>query len=205
MSGIDQMTETGRKPLRKRRKEVFDAAARVFAARGYHGASTQDIADRLGMRQASLYYYFHSKEAALEAVCAQGAAGYVEAAEAIAATDQNAEKRIALLLEAHISPLTDRSDYTLTFLNERKWLPKESRRRVSQLASKIEEVFERVIREGVENGEFRPDLEPRLVTLGLLGMMNNVATWYVREGRPVSEISAALTSLVLQGALKRDI
>lgn len=49
---------------RRRAGEVLEAAAAVFAERGFHGASTQDIADRLGMRQASLYYYFTSKEAA---------------------------------------------------------------------------------------------------------------------------------------------
>ncbi len=45
--------------------------------------STQAIADVLGMRQASLYYYFPSKEAALELVCARGTDGFVEGAEAV--------------------------------------------------------------------------------------------------------------------------
>jgi AcrR family transcriptional regulator len=54
----------------RRADEIADAAARVFAERGYHGTTTQAIADVLGMRQASLYYYFPSKEAALEEVCA---------------------------------------------------------------------------------------------------------------------------------------
>ena len=48
----------------RRADEIIDAAARVFAERGYHGTTTQAIADVLGMRQASLYYYFPSKEAA---------------------------------------------------------------------------------------------------------------------------------------------
>ena len=48
-----------RSNVRKRRQpEMVAAAAKVFARRGYHGASTQDIADVLGIRQASLYYYF---------------------------------------------------------------------------------------------------------------------------------------------------
>ena len=51
---------------RRRASEVLDAAAKVFARRGYHGAATQDIADVLGIRQASLYYYIPSKEVALE-------------------------------------------------------------------------------------------------------------------------------------------
>ena len=62
--------------LKRRSPEIVAAAAKVFAQLGYHGASTQDIADVLGMRQASLYYYFDSKDAALEAVCASGVEDY---------------------------------------------------------------------------------------------------------------------------------
>ena len=56
----------------RRADEIVDAAASVFAARGFHGTSTQAIADVLGMRQASLYYYFPSKEAALAARVREG-------------------------------------------------------------------------------------------------------------------------------------
>ena len=70
---------------RRRAPQIIEAAARVFAERGFHGATTQDIADVLGIRQASLYYYFSSKEAALELVCLKGVEGFFEAAKAIAA------------------------------------------------------------------------------------------------------------------------
>jgi AcrR family transcriptional regulator len=40
---------------RRRKPEIIEAAARVFAERGFHGTTTQDIADVLGIRQASLY------------------------------------------------------------------------------------------------------------------------------------------------------
>lgn len=184
----------------KRRAEVMDAAARVFAERGYHGASTQDIADLLGMRQASLYYYFASKEAALEEVCAIGTTGFIENAEEILRRDESSEARLRALLAAHIMPLETRPDYTLTFLNERKWLPRESRRRIGRLARRIEAIFERVIRDGVRNGEFRADLNPRVTALALLGMMNSVSLWYDRESEPVERIAAALADLALTGA-----
>ena len=57
---------------RRRAPQIIEAAARVFAERGFHGATTQDIANVLGIKQASLYYYFSSKEAALELVCLKG-------------------------------------------------------------------------------------------------------------------------------------
>jgi len=56
----------------RRAPQIIEAAARVFAERGFHGATTQDIADVLGIKQASLYYYFSSKEVALELVCLRG-------------------------------------------------------------------------------------------------------------------------------------
>ena len=73
----------------------MEAAARVFAERGYHGASTQDIADVLGIRQASLYYYFRSKEIALEKVCMQGVGGFFETARAIAAGPGRPREKLA--------------------------------------------------------------------------------------------------------------
>ena len=70
---------------RRRAPEIIEAAARVFAERGYHGASTQDIADVLGIRQASLYYYFPSKEVALEVVCTLGVEEFVDREAEVAA------------------------------------------------------------------------------------------------------------------------
>src|ERR1700741_5050106 len=88
----------------RRSDEITGAAARVFAERGYHGASTQAIADVLGMRQASLYYYFASKEAALELVCEQGVDGFVESAEKIAPRRDAPLARLRALITSHLAP-----------------------------------------------------------------------------------------------------
>jgi AcrR family transcriptional regulator len=61
-----------------RYREVLDAAAIAFAENGYLGASTRDIAERLGIRAASLYYYLPSKEAALLAICKLGVLDFID-------------------------------------------------------------------------------------------------------------------------------
>jgi AcrR family transcriptional regulator len=53
---------TRRLPERSAREEILDAAAELFAERGYAATSTRTIAERVGIRQASLYYHFPSKE-----------------------------------------------------------------------------------------------------------------------------------------------
>jgi AcrR family transcriptional regulator len=47
------------------RDEVLAAAAELFTTRGYTATSTRTIAERAGLRQASLYHYFDGKEAIL--------------------------------------------------------------------------------------------------------------------------------------------
>lgn len=190
----------GKRPnLRRRAPQIIEAAARVFAERGYHGATTQDIANVLGIRQASLYYYFPSKEGALEIVCLKGVEGFFEAAKAIAAGPGDAKNRLARLIDSHLSPLLDRSDFVKVYLNERQHLPTESRRRIGKWSRGLERIFEDVLKEGVRKGEFRSDMDTRLTTLAILGMMNTVANWYTKEEMPIEYISAEFMRFAIDG------
>jgi TetR/AcrR family transcriptional regulator, cholesterol catabolism regulator len=163
--------------LLRRADAIVDAAASVFAERGYHGASTQAIADVLGMRQASLYYYFASKEAALELVCEKGVDGFVESAEKIAARRDAPLARLGALIASHLAPNETKRDYVKVFINERRYLPDASRRRIGRKGRRIERCFEDVIRAGIEDGSIRGDTDVRLTMLAILGMCNSVINW----------------------------
>jgi len=190
---------------RRRSAIIMDAAAKVFADRGFHGASTQNIADVLGIRQASLYYYFPSKEVALEEVCLRGVEGFLEAAVAIAGAPGPSREKITRLIKAHLSPLLDRRDYMKTFLNERQHLPNESRRRIGRLSRAYERLIEDVLATGVREGEFRPGLNCRIATLALLAMSNAVAAWYGKDPKlTVDKIASEYAGLFLSGIRSND-
>jgi TetR/AcrR family transcriptional regulator, cholesterol catabolism regulator len=185
--------------LLRRADEIIDAAARSFAERGYHGTSTQAIADVLGMRQASLYYYFPSKEAALEVVCARGVEGHAEAADAIAAGNDPPLVKLARMIAAHLAPNAAKPDYVKVFINERRYLPAPSRRRIGRVSRRIERQFEQVIRAGIADGSMRRDLDPRLAMLSILSMCNAVINWRGSDREHVSEIAAGFAKLVAGG------
>ena len=192
----------GKPPKRnthRRSVEIIEAAAQVFAERGYHGATTQDIADVLRIRQASLYYYVQSKEAALELVCIQGVAGFFETAQAIASGPGKAREKLAGLIRAHMVPILDRGNFVRVFLTQRQFLPNGSRRRVGKWSRGLKKIFEAVIRDGMRRGEFRGDLDPRLTTLAILALANGVSSWYGKENASVERIGAEFVTLVLDG------
>ncbi|MDX2201469.1 MAG: TetR/AcrR family transcriptional regulator [Hyphomicrobiaceae bacterium] len=186
----------------RRSGEIIDAAARVFASKGFHGASTQDIADELGIRQASIYYYFPSKEVALEKVCLIGAEGFYERAKAIAEDEGKAADKIARLCAAHTDPLLDRADYVRVFLTQRQFLPQASRRKIGRWSRGLERAFERVIAAGIDAGEFDKGLDARLSTLALLGALNAVPLWLEKENFAVDTIAGTISKIFLQGMMK---
>jgi AcrR family transcriptional regulator len=51
-----------------RKEEILDVATQLFAAHGYDGTSMNDVAGRVGMRKASLFYHFATKDSLYEAV-----------------------------------------------------------------------------------------------------------------------------------------
>ena len=187
-------------PIKRRTAEIIAAAAKVFARRGYHGASTQDVADVLGIRQASLYYYFDSKEAALEAVCAAGIEDYAERARAILQTQTSSADKVARLVVQHLVPAVERLDFTLTFLRERRFLPPTARRRIRAIERDYEGLIEKVIRQGIASGEFRADLDVRMAALALLGLGNSAALWIGREpGATFERVTRSHIDLLLRG------
>lgn len=188
----------------RRADQIIDAAARVFADRGYHGTSTQAIADVLGMRQASLYYYFPSKEAALELVCARGTDGFVEAAEAVVDGAGTPLEKLTGLILAHLSPIETKRDYVKVFINERRYLPTASRRRLGRKTRRIERCFEHVILAGIADGSFRASTDARLAMLAVLGMCNAVINWRAADqARDIGRIAAEFARLVAQGLAAR--
>jgi TetR/AcrR family transcriptional regulator, cholesterol catabolism regulator len=186
--------------LLRRADAIVDAAASVFAERGYHGASTQAIADVLGMRQASLYYYFASKEAALELVCEKGVDGFVETAEKIAARRDAPLARLRALITSHLAPNETKRDYVKVFINERRYLPDASRRRIGRKGRRIERCFEDVIRAGIEDGSIRADTDVRLTMLAILGMCNSVINWRAADqSEDLGRVATELGKLVIGG------
>jgi AcrR family transcriptional regulator len=185
---------------RRRAEAVLEAAALVFAERGFHGASTQDIADRLGMRQASLYYYFSSKEAALEEVCRRGIEHIIGDTEIIAAGAGSATDRLTAIMRRHIEPLAENCAGLRAYLHEVRFLPKEARRRIGKLARRYEGIVETVLEQGIATGELHPDLDIHITCDAILGMCNHAAHWPGKEPNgAMPRVAEELIRLVLRG------
>jgi AcrR family transcriptional regulator len=179
-------------------------AATAFAEKGYLGASTKDIADRLGIRAASLYYYFPSKEAALAAICELGVKDFIANLRGILARPVSSAEKLRAAVANHLMPLRTRpeADYIRVFIRHRHELPDRPRRAVAALARDYQSLIERLFVEGIASGEFRGDLNPQLATLALLGLCNSViAARALPRTLGIDDFIAEYSRIVIDGVL----
>jgi len=187
----------------KQRRAVL-AAASVFARKGYHGASTSDIASELGIRQASLYHYFPSKEDALAAVCLFGVESYATRMETIAASSQPFEAKLVSILTAHLASYRERNEALKVHNDERLYLSAEKRKPLKAMGSRYRQRLESIIEDGIATGVLRDDVDPHFVAQTLIGLCNGWGDLIVRDDE-VDPLSVAqnLHSMLLNG-MKRS-
>ncbi|WP_202965747.1 TetR/AcrR family transcriptional regulator [Demequina lutea] len=79
-------------------EQILDAAAQLFVEGGYSATSTRAIADQVGIRQASLYYHFPSKEHILEALLMRTVSPSIGAARSLQQADADSPARLWALI-----------------------------------------------------------------------------------------------------------
>lgn len=179
--------------------EIFAAALRLFQAKGYHGASMQDLADAVGMQKASLYYYFHSKEDLLVMVCERGTGAFTQELEEIVASDLDATNKLRRAMECHLVALCEHLDLFTVFLREQKFLGEIQQVRLRGEGKKHAALLSAILEQGIASGEFRP-VNVTVTTLAILGMCNWLYEWYSPDGTlEPHEIAAMYSDLVLNG------
>jgi len=167
---------------RNTREDVIRAAGRLFAERGYHGTSMRDLGKELGLLGSSLYSHVASKQDLLVEVVEEGARLFEASAERALATEGTAAGRLDALIAGHIGVVVDNIDVARTFLNEARTLGDEPRRRILDARDHYEEAFRSVIRQGMGDGSFSSDADPKTASIFILSILNAVERWYHPEG-----------------------
>ena len=163
-----------------RRNELLRQAARLFAEKGYHGTSTGDLAEAMGVQKGSLYAHISSKADLLWEVAREGAAAFHEALDEIP-DELPATDKIRLALRAHLHVVARQLDVATVFIREWRYLEGERRDEFLAERRRYEERFRALFREGRELGGLRTDLDDATATLLALSAANWAYTWLRRD------------------------
>lgn len=194
---------TNRKELL--RQTVLDAAARLFAERGFAGTSFQDIADTLGVGRTAIYYYFKSKEEVLASLVEEITVLSDQQSAALASrTDDDPAEVLRAMVRGHVERLLTHAIQFRVVDRTESELPPDIRAIHDRSKRAVLEHFTSQIARGIDKGVFR-QVDARVAAFAMIGMCSWTTWWFKEGGRKTArEVADILADLAVHGLLRPD-
>jgi len=186
------------------KRQILDCAARVFREKGYAAASLRDIASAVGMRTASMYYHFGSKdEIVAEVLNIAVRTVSAEVRESLAAAKKNASplERIRVAVEAHLRAIFETDDYNAASIRIFAQLPPHIAEITAHEREAYVDFWRQLFIDAREAGLLR-DVDPTLLRLSIFGAMNWTPQWYRPGEYSLSDIADKMCDIFLFGATR---
>ncbi len=158
---------------------VLDAAAQLFANRGYVATSMRDIAQHCGMLPGSLYYHFAAKEDLLVAVYERGVEELLVSVRAAIAKESEPWIRLRAACTAHLETVLRRSDYAQVLI---RVLPSDVAPAATRLA-KLRDEYEKQFAALIGALPLAHGADRKALRLMLIGALNWSRFWFAPGGR----------------------
>ena len=181
------------------RKNIMDAAVKLFAAYGYTAAPLRDIAKIAGIQAASIYHHYPNKQALLVEIMESNMRRLNESMEQILRLTDDPRERLNRAIANHIRLHTTYKDEFFIVDTEIRALEEENRSYILSLRNTYERMMQELLLDGVERGVFRP-CDVKVVSYAMIAMCTEVATWFHPEGRlSVQQVIAMYCQLIAEG------
>ena len=165
------------RPVRRRnsaatRARIMNVATREFAARGYEGAGTDEIADRARINKRMIYHYFSSKELLYLAVLESAYLKARAAEEQLELDSMEPLKALRTFVEFTFDSFVQDRTFINLLATENRQKAKVLRKSAvaSRLNSPIIQAMGRILKRGEAKGVVRPGLDPLHLWITLIGI-----------------------------------
>ena len=165
-----------RLPAVRRRRQLLDVALEVFAGRGYHGTSMEDVAEAAGVTKPVLYQHFASKRDLYQELLDDVGRHLVEVVLKATASVAGPRQQVAAGFDAYFRFVAEReSAFRLPFGGD------ERAGEFAEAVRKVEDAMAEAITPLIEADV--DDDHRRLLAYGIVGLAEAASRWWVLSGR----------------------
>lgn len=185
------------------RSDVINAAVRLFNQHGYEATTVGMIAEQLKVSKSAIYHHVTSKEDLLASALDRALSSLEEMLDAAKASTRSPVERLETVLRGTIRVLIAELESVTLLLRLRGNTDLErqalARRRRFNLA------VAELVDEADEVGALRADLDSRVATRLVFGMVNSITEWYRPGGTLDAETLADhIVGIVFDGLRPRS-
>jgi AcrR family transcriptional regulator len=190
----------------RRREQILTAAAHCFAAKGFAGTAVADIALKAGIGKGTVYEYFSSKNDLFFAVF-EWYSRRIEAAAVISADTLSGSARQRLQCFGRViirqwSEIRELFSLVMEFwaAAAASQMQQRFKRAFRQAYNDYRKIVASLIREGIERGEFRSDLDPQAIAAAVVGTWDALfmQAWF-EEGFDPVQVERSFAEVLFRG------
>jgi AcrR family transcriptional regulator len=179
-------------------RAVLDAAVAAFIEYGYDATSMGLLSSRLGLSKAAIYHHFPAKVELLRAALDEALGALEGVLSEPGATTGDAESRLAFVLGAAVHVLVNKLPYVTLLLRVRG--NSEVERDALLRRREFDRAVTALVAEARDEGSVRKDIDPRVVTRLIFGMINSIVEWYRPEGQEsADQLAGDVLAMALEG------
>jgi TetR/AcrR family transcriptional regulator, fatty acid metabolism regulator protein len=173
----------------EKRRTILDAAARVFARKGFHTSRVGDIAEEAGVAHGLLYHYFSSKDEVLETIFREHWTALLDRVHAAEQTGDDPVEQLRAITQAMFHSWLREPDVVRVVIREIA-RTEEIIEHVGELVRPIGAI-RRVIERGQTNGVFRADIDADTAAIVFYGGIDELISGWVLGRLPGDEADVA--------------
>jgi DNA-binding GntR family transcriptional regulator/AcrR family transcriptional regulator len=179
---------------------LLDAAAALFSEKGFNETTTREIAARLSIHQASLYYHVSGKEELLYRISKVSLEALERRVAAAIRNCGNGRDRLNAFIRGHLEGMFENPDRAFAFISEFRSLSRAHRREMSMLRRNYSDLLKQEIASAVKAGFLRRDLSVSVLRLALFNYLNWTPRWYHVSGRlPLAGLARIYSRVFFEG------
>jgi TetR/AcrR family transcriptional regulator, fatty acid metabolism regulator protein len=176
-----------------RRRQILDAAIRVFARQGFHRCRVSDIADEAGVAYGLVYHYFDSKDQVLNELFTERWSLMLAAIDEVDAEPIPARAKLDAVAGFIIDSYRHDPELMKVIIVEVTRAANSFGRTHLPEITRAYESIAKIVAGGQARGEFRSDVDPRFASMWFYGAIEQLLSGWVFELIPETDADFAQT------------
>ena len=174
-------------PVVDRRRQILDAAVRVFARQGFHACRVSDIADEAGVAYGLVYHYFRSKEQVMNELFSERWSLLLAAIEEADTREATARDKLDAVAGFIIDSYRHDPELMQVIIVEVTRAANSFGRTHLPEISRAYESIAKIISDGQAAGSFRADIDPQFASMWFYGGIEQSLTGWIFEQIPAAD------------------
>lgn len=177
----------------------------MIAKYGYHNAQVSRIAKEAKVADGTIYLYFENKDDILISLFTEKMGHFIETCRQRIAEAATIEQKLHVLVHAHLSQLAQNPELAKVTQIELRQSNPEISQGIGQVMKHYYHLIDDVIREGIEQGAFRPELDVRMARMMIFGTLDEAVTAWVMKQNKYDLVSLVdpIHNLFLYGMMRK--